>query len=225
SDRWEHMYLAGLDGIGLSHDSGWQAQVTVNVIDADGNSVSGAKVVGDWKQHSGQTTCVTDDSGQCTLLSDPVTKQHTTFVVQRIQHEYLSFHTKSKLNNEGNPAERTIKVFGPAGNPNVEPAIEATPEPTDEPVKAPTAEPTPDPSGTPEPDPVDEPPADEPDGNTTAEPEPTAEPTQDPPAEPTEEATAEPTQDPAAEPSPEPTQEATPEPTPEPTSEPSDPVQ
>jgi hypothetical protein len=217
------MYLADLDGIGLVHSDGWEARVTVKVIDADGNPVSGAKVVGDWKKHSGQMECVTDGSGQCALLSDPVTKKHATFVVNRIQHEYLSFHTRTRLNNEGNPAERTIKVLGPKGNPNADQNDEETPEPeaTDKPVEAPVIVPTPDPVGTPEPEPTDEPPAEATEEATAAPTEEaTEEPTPEPTAEATEASTSEPAAEPSQEPPPEPNEEATPDPSQEPSPEP-----
>jgi hypothetical protein len=200
SENWGSLYLASLEGAALvSADSAeWQAQVTAFVVDGDGNPVSEATVHGVWKKHSGQTSCVTGESGQCSLLSDPLADTLATFTVERIQHEHLSFHSTGRLDKEGNTADRTVKVFGPQHG-NTE---EATPEPTEDATSEPTEEATPEPTE-----------------------EATPEPTEEATPEPTEEATPEPGGEPAEEPATDPTAEATPEPTPEPTSEPTDPVQ
>ncbi|GAB4422368.1 MAG: hypothetical protein Kow0031_00010 [Anaerolineae bacterium] len=194
SDRFAHLYLAGMDGQGkpIADSDAWQAEVTVNVIDADGEPVSNARVVGDWKQHSGQNECITDVGGHCTLLSDATTGPHATFVVNRIQHEYLGFHSKGKLNNEGNPAERTVKVSRPkqkngnqgnaenAAEPPVDPAPAVMPEVTPTPTEGTAAEPAPEQPGN----------------------EPTEEATPDGGKQTTEEATSEPAVDPTQTPTP-----------------------
>jgi hypothetical protein len=188
--------------------------------------------MGEWKQHSGQLTCTTDDSGQCSLTSDAVKKNQVTFIVERVRHEELSFHTPHKLDNQGNPAERLIKVHKPnkdTGPPPslatavMEPTVEPTAEPTEEPTAEPTLEPTSEPYLEPTEPSVSRDPIPEP--TEPATPEPTAEPTEPPPTEepvaaPTEAPTPEPIEPPAGEPTPEPTVETPVEPTNEPPAEP-----
>jgi hypothetical protein len=225
------MYLDSLAAEAYKDAGQWWAVVTVKVVDGDGQPVSEAIVMGEWQKHSGQLTCTTDISGQCSLTSDAVKKNQVAFIVERIRHEELSFHTPHRLDNQGNPADRSIKVHKPnkdtgpppslttlVTDPTVEPtAPPATEEATAEPTVEPTAEPTEEPTSDGTPDPTDEP-APEPTEEVT--PEPTApEPTEPPDPEPTEEATPEPTEEPASEPTKTPVEEPNPEPTQDPTVE------
>jgi hypothetical protein len=221
------MYLDSVEAETYKDQGQWWTEVTVKVVDRDGDSVSGATVRGFWKKGSGQESCTTGDDGQCSLVSDLLKKKKVTFIVEGIEHGRLSFHPQHKLDNEGNPPGRSAKIKQPKHDrnqpwPGYNLASERATEPVVEPtepavIDEPTPEATPDPTEEAPPEPT------APGPTEPSNPEPTEEatpdPTDEPAPEPTEEVTPEPTEELTEPPDLEPTEEATPEPTAEPTEE------
>ena len=180
-----------LEGVALADQNKWRAKVTAKLVDANGQPVSEATVSGVWKKHSGQTICTTDNSGQCSLISDPIGKKHATFIVEQVRHEDLSFRSLPKLNENGNPADRTIKVQSPHDISALQPyrpgseteaagtSRPASSNPTPEAVKIPNHDTTlePDPSDLPAGKPTAEPSVEDSEGKTQTTSTPVAEPT------------------------------------------------
>jgi beta-glucanase (GH16 family) len=86
-------------------ETGWQAQATVKIVDADGQPVSSAKVNGGWVGIviRGETTAETDTDGVVQLLSNPTERQgEITFCVTSVT---APGYTYDKSANERNCAK------------------------------------------------------------------------------------------------------------------------
>jgi hypothetical protein len=220
------MYPGSLEAVTHTLDQGWLATVKITIVDDDGHPVGEATVSGSWKNGSGEVSCTTSESGQCSLASDLLEKNDVTFTIESIAHDSATFNPNRNLDPDGNPYGRSIKIKKPKHDEvqqeeliPEEPTVEPTPEPTAEstpaPTEEPTVEPTPEPTAESTPTPTEEPTAE-------SAPAPTEEPTVEQISEPTEKPTAEPTSEPTAEPAVEQTSESTEQPTAEPTSKPTE---
>jgi hypothetical protein len=64
-------HVGGLSAATSTSSNGnkWSATVTVTIVDASGEPVTGATVTGDWSAGNGGTSCVTGASGTCPISS------------------------------------------------------------------------------------------------------------------------------------------------------------
>lgn len=91
------------DAIGITNMQGttqslngaqWKATVTVIVVDNLGSPVENATVSGSWTGATGPTTCVTDDSGQCSVISNNINRNtaSVTFTVLSLGHATYQYN-------------------------------------------------------------------------------------------------------------------------------------
>lgn len=88
--------IANMQGTTQSLTSGrWKATVTVIVVDNLGDPVQNATVNGSWTGATGATSCVTDVSGQCSLISDNINRNKTNvvFTVSTLGHATYSYNS------------------------------------------------------------------------------------------------------------------------------------
>jgi hypothetical protein len=88
------MYVGNLAGSSSTVRRGWVATATITVVDELGTAVEGATVLGSWAGTGGETTCVTDASGTCSVTSKVVKgkkKTKVTFTVDDITHGHLLY--------------------------------------------------------------------------------------------------------------------------------------
>jgi hypothetical protein len=104
---------------GLSADSSeaprgrWDAAVTVGVIDAEGQPVSGVVVDGNWSDGAnGASSCTTDNSGSCTVTK-PNLKNNVSSVVYSVNNLSLSGYT---YDSDANLVAPVVTVFKPEPN-------------------------------------------------------------------------------------------------------------
>lgn len=83
-DGGDTMHVGDLDG---SASSGffWRARVTITVHDAQQNPVQGAVVSGSWSRgFSGSSSCMTNDSGRCTVVRYMFLGSTVTYTVNNV---------------------------------------------------------------------------------------------------------------------------------------------
>lgn len=87
-------HVAALNSGWLNLGNEWQARVTVTVVDETDSPVAEASVVGGWDRGNvEESTCVTDEDGQCQLTSGPVRKnvKYVTLSLIDIGHASLIY--------------------------------------------------------------------------------------------------------------------------------------
>jgi hypothetical protein len=110
--------IADLDGSSRSNGSAWQATVSITVIDAFGNPVTNASVLGAWNDNT-TVGCITDSRGQCSLTSSEVQigqVNNLSFTVSNIRCLKSSLYTYQANRNTDPDLDSdgtTITVSGP----------------------------------------------------------------------------------------------------------------
>lgn len=108
------MFVGDLDGTAVSAGKNWRAEVTITVIDQDGNPVEGAGVSGDWTGgSSGNSTGITGANGQLTVTSNNIRKKidSTSWTVINITHGTLSYDPSLNTDPDGDSSGTSITVF------------------------------------------------------------------------------------------------------------------
>ena len=110
--------IADLDGVSSSNGTTWQGIVTISVIDAFGNPVTNASVLGAWNDNT-TVGCITDSQGQCSLTSSEVQIDQVnslSFTVSNIRCLNSSLYTYQAARNADPDLDSdgtTIIVSGP----------------------------------------------------------------------------------------------------------------
>ena len=110
--------IADLDGSSRSNGDTWQATVSISVIDAFGNPVTNASVLGAWNDNT-TVGCITDSQGQCSLTSSEVQigqVNSLSFTVNNIRCLKSSLYTYQATRNTDPDLDSdgtTITVSGP----------------------------------------------------------------------------------------------------------------
>jgi hypothetical protein len=110
--------IADLVGLSSSYGSTWQAIVTISVVDAFGNPVANASVLGAWNDNT-TVGCITDSRGQCSLTSSEVRigqVNSLSFTVSNIRCLNSSLYTYQATRNtdpELDSDGTTITISGP----------------------------------------------------------------------------------------------------------------
>jgi len=93
------VHVADLTGSAIANGkSRWQAIATITVVDDLGNPVSNATVSGDWGTRvSGETTCVTDAMGVCSMSSDKIKYYNVIFYVVGVTHDSLDYDSGANV--------------------------------------------------------------------------------------------------------------------------------
>lgn len=109
------MHVGDLDGTAITERNNWRAEVTVAVVDANGNPVSGATVHGDWSGGYSEpgASATTDESGEAMLASGWIHKRNesTTFTVTKVEHETLQYEEDNNTDPDGDSNGTGITVF------------------------------------------------------------------------------------------------------------------
>jgi hypothetical protein len=108
--------VTDLDGIGTADGKGWQATVTITILDANQSQVANATLSGAWAGDvTGQTSCATNSSGQCQLQSDKLGKQtaQVTFTVNNVSHAALTYQATANTDPDGDSNGTTITISKP----------------------------------------------------------------------------------------------------------------
>lgn len=110
--------IADLDGSSSSNGSTWQAAVSISVVDAFGNPVTNASVLGAWNDNT-TVGCITDSRGRCSLTSSEVQigqVNSLSFTVSNIRCLNSSLYTYQANRNTDPDLDSdgtTITVSGP----------------------------------------------------------------------------------------------------------------
>jgi subtilisin family serine protease len=119
------MHVGDLDGVKSSQNRNfWWASVTALVHDGDHQPVANATVSGAWSGGaSGTGSCLTDASGQCTVLSPkvPASAGSVTFAVTDVAHASLAYDAGLNHDPDGDCDGTTILVYreAPVNQPPV----------------------------------------------------------------------------------------------------------
>jgi hypothetical protein len=110
--------IADLDGSSNSNGATWQATVSISVVDAFGNPVTNASVLGAWNDNT-TVGCITDSRGQCSLTSSQVQigqVNSLSFTVSNIRCLKSSLYTYQATRNTDPDLDSngtTITISGP----------------------------------------------------------------------------------------------------------------
>ena len=109
------MHVADLDGSASSNNPHWEASVSVTVVDANGDPVSGAAVDGDWSAGTGgDSNCTTDGAGQCSVSRALQNRDKSvTYTVQQISHSSLTYDPAANADPDGDSDGSQITVQRP----------------------------------------------------------------------------------------------------------------
>lgn len=97
--------VAEIDAEPVVSDDGWQAAVTITILDAEGNPIPNVNITGGWvgTVTRGETTGLTNEDGKLRLLSDLTERSgEITFCVTAVNR---SGYTYDKLDNSANCAK------------------------------------------------------------------------------------------------------------------------
>jgi subtilisin family serine protease len=104
------MHVADLDGAAVSAAKSWKATVTITVVNAGGDPVSGATVTGGWSVR-GTSSCTTGAAGTCSVsksLKNTVTA--VTFTVTGVTHATLTYLSSANSDPEPDSDGTAITV-------------------------------------------------------------------------------------------------------------------
>ena len=111
------IHIGDLDGIGTNvNRKNWSASVTVFVHDSTENPLSGVTVTGAWGSGvSGATTCTTDGSGSCVIVSSNINKNNTTanFTVLDASASGFIYTSGSNHDPDGDSYGTSIVIAAP----------------------------------------------------------------------------------------------------------------
>ena len=109
------VHVADLDGAtSWIKRTQWQQVITLTTRDEFQGRVSEALVSGNWSD--GQTgSCVTDNKGECTIVSNPLTpgRSSISFTVTNVQHELLEYVATDNLDMENDSNGTVISAQRP----------------------------------------------------------------------------------------------------------------
>jgi PKD repeat protein len=94
------MHVGDLDGVGVVVRNKWSAEVTILVHDQAHSSLADVTVTSNWG------SCITDDSGQCTITKGNLKVDSVTLTVEGLSHSSVSY-------DETENHETTITVYKP----------------------------------------------------------------------------------------------------------------
>jgi hypothetical protein len=110
------MHVADLDGATVPDGNKWRATMTITIVEANLAPVSGANVSltlsgGD----AGPATCITDISGQCSLISDRVNgnQASVTFTVDDVSHPTYTYQAAGNTDPDGDSDGTVLTVNKP----------------------------------------------------------------------------------------------------------------
>ena len=112
-----NIHISDLDGIGVKKSRRkWFANVTINVLDNNGNAIANATVNGNWSGGtSASASCTTDALGQCVVVTDLISKKKksVTFTVTDIMHSSFVYDASANSDPEGDSDGTRIRVNKP----------------------------------------------------------------------------------------------------------------
>ncbi len=110
------IHVADLDASASSQGRDWSASVTIRIVDAGGNPVSGATVIGAWGSpvNSGDA-CFTGASGTCSVSASGIRKRDKSVVwtVTDVVHPTLAYDAGANTDPDGDSNGTTITVLKP----------------------------------------------------------------------------------------------------------------
>ena len=110
------MHVGDLDGSGVSNGRTWTAEVTVLIVDSNGNPVSNALVRGGWANGAnGNGSCSTNSSGLCSISRNGIRENisSVSFTVSNVTHDTLSYDAGANTDPDGDSNGTTITVSAP----------------------------------------------------------------------------------------------------------------
>jgi hypothetical protein len=93
-DSGPGVYIASLTGNQVNRGNTWDAEVTVQVVDTDGEPLTGVVVEGVWDEgDGGESSCSTDKNGACRFETADILKniKSATFEVEALSYESLPY--------------------------------------------------------------------------------------------------------------------------------------
>lgn len=110
----QSMHVGDLDGVGSITARTWKVAITIKVLDAGDNPVSGATVAGKFSNGaSGNATCTTGTAGTCFVTKTKLRSGSVTFSVTNVTRSGLSYQSTSNTDPDGDSNGTTITVVRP----------------------------------------------------------------------------------------------------------------
>jgi hypothetical protein len=111
------MHISDLDGSSVPNGTRrWNATVTVKVVDAANNPLSGAKVTGAWSAGAtGGGSCTTGVSGTCNVVKNNISNNSAsaTFTVTNVQKAGQTYNSAANSDPDGDSNGTVIVVLKP----------------------------------------------------------------------------------------------------------------
>jgi hypothetical protein len=110
------MHVSDLDGSSATGSRGWNATVTVKVVDTSENPLSGAKVTGAWSAGaSGSGSCTTNAAGTCNVVKNNISNSSpsATFTVTKVSKAGQTYTPAANHDPDGDSNGTAIIVAKP----------------------------------------------------------------------------------------------------------------
>lgn len=110
------MHIGDLDGFPTALSGPmWEANVTIQVHDVNGNPVANALVLGSWSEgYTGVASCTTDASGACTISTGETihrAEESVVFTVSNVARSGSTYAPGDNHDPDGESDGTTIRVF------------------------------------------------------------------------------------------------------------------
>jgi len=110
------IHVGDLDGSANANGQNWRVVVTVTVHDQNHQPVANVRVDGHWSNgYTGTASCVTDNTGSCTLETDRADRGSSTitFTVDSMSHSSLPYLPASNHDPDGDSNGKIINIQKP----------------------------------------------------------------------------------------------------------------